>query len=96
MITPSSPITPGSEDSTEADPSDGVHYGTSGDDRRLLPSLTPSEWIIFGALAALLAAANIYTTLLIGWGDSEARWTGGGTPYRKPWPHSTKRQPWPM
>ncbi len=35
-----------------------------------LPSLHPMEWAIFAVLAALLAAANIYTTLLIGWGDT--------------------------
>lgn len=34
------------------------------------PPLALGEWLIFGVLAALLAAANIYTTLLIGWGDT--------------------------
>ncbi len=36
----------------------------------LLPRLTLLEWVVFAALAALIAAANIYTTLLIGWGDT--------------------------
>lgn len=35
-----------------------------------LPSLRISEWVTFAILAAVLAAANIYTTLLIGWGDT--------------------------
>ncbi|MFT4543087.1 MAG: putative oligopeptide transporter (OPT) family protein [Planctomycetota bacterium] len=35
----------------------------------LLPRLALSEWIVFIVLAAVIAAANIYTTLLIGWGD---------------------------
>ena len=47
-----------------------VVYGTSGDDRRLLPSLSVAEWFVFALMAAVLAAANIYTTLLIGWGDT--------------------------
>ncbi len=34
------------------------------------PKLRPSEWLTFAALAGALAAANIYTTLLIGWGDT--------------------------
>ena len=37
---------------------------------RLLPPLRFGEWIIFTVLAMVLAAANIYTTLLIGWGDT--------------------------
>jgi uncharacterized oligopeptide transporter (OPT) family protein len=37
---------------------------------RHLPPLTLGEWVIFALLAGLLAAANIYTTLLIGWGDT--------------------------
>jgi uncharacterized oligopeptide transporter (OPT) family protein len=32
--------------------------------------LTVSQWVVFAVLAAVLAAANIYTTLLIGWGDT--------------------------
>ena len=47
-----------------------MDYGTSGDDRNLFPSLTMGEWVTFVLLAALLAGANIYTTLLIGWGDT--------------------------
>ena len=47
-----------------------IEYGTSGDPDRLLPELTMGEWIVFMILAALLAGANIYTTLLIGWGDT--------------------------
>lgn len=38
--------------------------------RRLFPALRPIEWITFGVLAGLLAATNIYSTLLIGWGDT--------------------------
>jgi len=34
------------------------------------PSLRPSEWVTFAVLAGALAGANIYTTLLIGWGDT--------------------------
>jgi uncharacterized oligopeptide transporter (OPT) family protein len=52
------------------DERDGVLYGTSGDDRKHLPELTLGEWITFMVLAGVLAAANIYTTLLIGWGDT--------------------------
>ncbi len=36
----------------------------------LLPNLSLLEWLVFAVLAALIAAANIYTTLLIGWGDT--------------------------
>ena len=36
----------------------------------LLPDLTLVEWVVFALLAGLIAAANIYTTLLIGWGDT--------------------------
>ncbi len=36
----------------------------------LLPNLTVVEWVVFAFLAGLIAAANIYTTLLIGWGDT--------------------------
>ncbi|MEZ5980084.1 MAG: OPT/YSL family transporter [Planctomycetota bacterium] len=36
----------------------------------LVPRLAPIEWILFTVLAAVIAAANIYTTLLIGWGDT--------------------------
>jgi uncharacterized oligopeptide transporter (OPT) family protein len=50
--------------------SEPIDFGTSGDDRKLLPSLTLTQWVIFALLAAVLAAANIYTTLLIGWGDT--------------------------
>lgn len=46
-----------------------VDFGTSGNPRRHWPSLSVGEWIVFAILAALLAATNIYTTLLIGWGD---------------------------
>jgi len=38
--------------------------------RGVLPRLTLGEWITFGVLAGVLAGANIYTTLLIGWGDT--------------------------
>lgn len=34
------------------------------------PLLSPVEWIIYAFLAAALACMNIYTTLLIGWGDT--------------------------
>lgn len=34
-----------------------------------LPRLSVAEWVTFGVLAALLAVVNIYSTLLIGWGD---------------------------
>lgn len=34
------------------------------------PILSPVEWIIYAILAAALACMNIYTTLLIGWGDT--------------------------
>lgn len=47
-----------------------IDYGTSGSDRNLIPSLAVKEWVTFSILAALLASANIYTTLLIGWGDT--------------------------
>ncbi|GJM21297.1 MAG: hypothetical protein DHS20C15_12120 [Planctomycetota bacterium] len=39
-------------------------------DGRFFPNLRASEWITFAILAGALAAANIYTTLLIGWGDT--------------------------
>ncbi len=35
-----------------------------------MPPLRLAEWVTFAILAAVLAAANIYTTLLIGWGDT--------------------------
>lgn len=54
---------------SEPSPS-GIDHGTSGDDRRLLPSLSPIQWLVFLLLAAAIAATNIYTTLLIGWGDT--------------------------
>lgn len=60
----SEPRESGNTDSSEVD------FGTSGDDRKFLPSLTISEWVVFAFLAAVLAAVNIYTTLLIGWGDT--------------------------
>ncbi len=47
-----------------------VDYGTSGPDSQLFPTLPPIAWITFAALAAVLASTNIYTTLLIGWGDT--------------------------
>ncbi len=52
-----------------APPSD-IDFGSSGSDSRLFPSLSFTEWVTFGVLAAVLAATNIYTTLLIGWGDT--------------------------
>lgn len=36
----------------------------------LFPSLSAAEWIVFAVLAGVIAATNIYTTLLIGWGDT--------------------------
>jgi len=36
----------------------------------LFPRLGLVEWIVFAILAGVIAAANIYTTLLIGWGDT--------------------------
>lgn len=36
---------------------------------RLLPRLSLLEWSVFCVLAAVMAAINIYSTLLIGWGD---------------------------
>ncbi|MGI9458189.1 MAG: OPT/YSL family transporter [Aeoliella sp.] len=47
-----------------------IDFGTSGDSTRLWPALTLTEWAVFALLAAVLVAANIYTTLLIGWGDT--------------------------
>ncbi|MEZ4366839.1 MAG: OPT/YSL family transporter [Kofleriaceae bacterium] len=38
-------------------------------DGRFFPALTVLEWALFAVLAATLAVTNIYTTLLIGWGD---------------------------
>ncbi|MCB9899596.1 MAG: OPT/YSL family transporter [Planctomycetes bacterium] len=35
-----------------------------------IPRLSAAEWIVFAVLAGVLAATNIYTTLLIGWGDT--------------------------
>ena len=35
----------------------------------LLPKLSWAEWLVFCILAGLMAAINIYSTLLIGWGD---------------------------
>lgn len=43
---------------------------TSAAPSGLLPDLTLVEWVVFALLAGLIAAANIYTTLLIGWGDT--------------------------
>jgi uncharacterized oligopeptide transporter (OPT) family protein len=39
---------------------------------RIFPSLKLHEWILFLLLACVLAATNIYTTLLIGWSDTGA------------------------
>ena len=39
-------------------------------DTRLLPSLSFGEWATFTLLAGVVAAANIDTTLLIGWGGT--------------------------
>ena len=50
--------------------SESVEFGSSGSDTSFFPSLTGLQWIVFALLAAVLAAANIYTTLLIGWGDT--------------------------
>ena len=36
----------------------------------ILPSLGFGEWLVFALLAGIIAATNIYTTLLIGWGDT--------------------------
>ncbi|MEZ6014513.1 MAG: OPT/YSL family transporter [Planctomycetota bacterium] len=36
----------------------------------LIPRLGPTQWLVFAMLAAVICAANIYTTLLIGWGDT--------------------------
>ena len=36
----------------------------------LFPRLGFGEWIVFAILAGVIAATNIYTTLLIGWGDT--------------------------
>jgi|GEM_PF-1620463 len=36
----------------------------------LFPSLGFGEWLVFALLAGVIAATNIYTTLLIGWGDT--------------------------
>ena len=48
---------------SESDPSESVQGS-------LFPRLGLREWIVFLILAAVIAAANIYTTLLIGWGDT--------------------------
>ncbi|MCA9001186.1 MAG: OPT/YSL family transporter [Planctomycetes bacterium] len=48
----------------------GIEFGTSGDEQKLLPQLAFGEWVVFMVLAAVMAGANIYTTLLIGWGDT--------------------------
>lgn len=37
--------------------------------RSHVPSLSAAEWITFGLLAGALSVTNIYTVLLIGWGD---------------------------
>ncbi|HTM21899.1 MAG TPA: OPT/YSL family transporter [Kofleriaceae bacterium] len=37
---------------------------------RFLPQLRVTEWILYALLAAGLAVINIYTTLLVGWGDN--------------------------
>jgi len=39
---------------------------------RILPQLKLGEWLLFILLACVLAATNIYTTLLIGWSDTGA------------------------
>ena len=44
--------------------------GSSEVKSSLVPRLGPIEWFTFAALAGLIACANIYTTLLIGWGDT--------------------------
>jgi uncharacterized oligopeptide transporter (OPT) family protein len=36
----------------------------------VFPSLGFGEWLVFAVLAGVIAATNIYTTLLIGWGDT--------------------------
>ncbi len=37
---------------------------------KFLPQLRATEWILYSLLAAALAVINIYTTLLVGWGDN--------------------------
>jgi len=37
---------------------------------RFLPTLSFGEWLVFAILAGVIAATNIYSTLLIGWGDT--------------------------
>lgn len=48
----------------------GKSEGQPGAPSTLFPRLSLAEWLTFAVLAALIAAANIYTTLLIGWGDT--------------------------
>ena len=59
MASPSAPPQPATDAPREA---------TS----RIFPQLKLHEWILFLLLACVLAATNIYTTLLIGWSDTGA------------------------
>ena len=43
---------------------------TASDTGRHWPRLTFLQWMVFTVLAGVLAAVNIYSTLLIGWGDT--------------------------
>jgi uncharacterized oligopeptide transporter (OPT) family protein len=43
---------------------------TDTDSGRHWPYLTLMQWMVFTVLAGALAAVNIYSTLLIGWGDT--------------------------
>ncbi len=38
-------------------------------DSKVFPSLSIVEWVTFCALAAILSIVNVYTTIVVGWGD---------------------------
>jgi len=61
-VTDTSTALPADAEIAVADDTDsGLH--------RHWPRLTVAQWTVFAVLASVLAAVNIYSTLLIGWGD---------------------------
>lgn len=58
------PVTP-----NDSVPKATVEASPFGKSNEHMPPLSAAEWIVFAFLAAVVAAFNIYTTLLIGWGD---------------------------
>src|SRR5262245_61659971 len=55
-----------------SDPAGGASDAPVTATSRIFPSLRLHEWLLFLLLACVMAATNIYTTLLIGWSETGA------------------------